>query len=634
MAANFAENGVVIAFGKFDAPVPCFDAEWLSCHQHEREVLFFGGDSILQIRGILKIERGRWVSYTKQLEAIQAIRSLANGSLIADGISRRTKNEIYRMIHAILNHNLVDTIQSPYVRELLLYQINNTPTKMTFDWDIISTEWRFLGEDLLWDQQNRIPHILDMINLFPQSQCIVFLMPDMFAMRTFHWNSVMEDLADNHRAMTLVFQWQSDVGDVFEESFASLHRADRTRVQTTNLRVSREPLSIKLVITEVIPSSLSMTSEVVQRDGTKLHYDTSIFGYRPLSPRSHPSRKYPMICLDLCQYDWVTPLTIEERIESLVYGYVRELCPAALVAAIGSACFKYTGDATLFVDDQALVSLTESGLNCCGPATKWGQRGRVMFIPVITLIKFIVDILSLVTACTHDVGITTVYLAPLDVTSWLFVASIADLMMICNSCSLICGSFVDLEKFVKIDTSLRDRMFGTVFWLELLLTVFYFIWIVIGMLLVQQVGTTHLATDVMLTWCIIQAITSVLVPVYSRVAEVRKDSKICVETLCCLTCWNWCFEDLPLCSGDYGFLEGLLRSCIAVCPLLLRLGGLLGDIVVLAVVSETHKYADYDCQTSYYLVTHGRKNPKWNPKDVWCACFRLLLNSVLNSLNS
>ena len=98
---------------------------------------------------------------------------------------------------------------------------------------------------------------------------------------------------------------------------------------------------------------------------TKLHYRTSIFNYRHSSSRSYPSRKYPTIWLDICQHDWVTPLSHAERLEALVYGYIRELCSGILPDVISIACLKYTGDVTV-------ASTTELGLNCCGHATIWG----------------------------------------------------------------------------------------------------------------------------------------------------------------------------------------------------------------------------------------------------------------------
>ena len=226
-------------------------------------------------------------------------------------------------------------------------------------------------------------------NLFHRIQCIVFLMPDMFALHTFHWNSVMADLAANRRAMTLIFQWERDVGNVIQESFVSMHQANHELVQNTNVGATREPLNIQLQIT--VPNSSpppppppgspppnSMMAEAVKQDasmdgdGAKLHYRKSIFNYRHSSSRSYPSRKYPTIWLDICQYDWVTPLSHEERFESLVYGYVRELCPGILPDVISIACLKYTGNVTV-------KSLTELGLNCCGYATKWGICKQCFF---------------------------------------------------------------------------------------------------------------------------------------------------------------------------------------------------------------------------------------------------------------
>ena len=102
VAGSFAEGGVIIALGRFETEVPCFDAEWLSCHQHEKEVLFFGGDSILQIRNIYKYE-SKWTSFAIEIKAIQAIRSFGNGGTITFGASSsfNLKNMIFHIKNMI-----------------------------------------------------------------------------------------------------------------------------------------------------------------------------------------------------------------------------------------------------------------------------------------------------------------------------------------------------------------------------------------------------------------------------------------------------------------------------------------------------------------------------------------------------
>ena len=187
------------------------------------------------------------------------------------------------------------------------------------------------------------------------------------------------------------------------------------------------------------------------------------------------------------------------------------------------------------------------------------------------LTKFAVDILSLIMASTHNVGETTVHLAPLDVTTWLFVASIVDIMMIFTGC--VIGISVDWRGF-KL-SELRDRTFGSGCWFELLLTLFYSMWIIFGIILMQQIRDTQLLVAVMFSWCIIQGITTVVVPLCLRVAQTLADK-------------DKLLLSFDICSG-FNLSDFSREALFLLIPLMLQIGGIAADIAALCIASV------YDC---------------------------------------
>ena len=158
-------------------------------------------------------------------------------------------------------------------------------------------------------------------------------------------------------------------------------------------------------------------------------------------------------------------------------------------------------------------------------------------------------------------------------TTWLFVASIVDLMMILSGCAI----WLRLDRKGFELSEIRDRAFGSGCWYELLLTLFYSVWIVFGIILIQQLEDTQMLVAVMFSWCIIQGITDVLVRGCSRVAQMVADN----DRL--LLCFDICPSfDLSDCSG-----------CISVfARLMLQVVGIAADIAAMIIAF------DYDCNNA------------------------------------
>ena len=214
IAARFGENGLILALGRYESEVPCFDAEWFSCHQHEKEVLFFGGNYILQIRNIYNFE-GKWTSFSIEIKAIQAIRSIAKGINInaETSSSWELRNMIFDMISTLLdidgNH---DYKHSSYIHELLAYQVRNTPKSVVYDLNVLRDEYTFLHTVFMETVDQRIPNIANLCNLFPRANGVVIEVPFLFEISQDFEAVLMNDVSKIRNSVTLQIQWPLEVG--------------------------------------------------------------------------------------------------------------------------------------------------------------------------------------------------------------------------------------------------------------------------------------------------------------------------------------------------------------------------------------------------------------------------------------
>eukprot|EP01084_Bolivina_argentea_P152769 266418_1 len=85
IATSFAESekGLVMELRKYDNghDISCFDCSISSSFDHEKEILFFGGNCVLQISSIYQVYNETWTSHRHHIESIQGIVSLTNGYL-------------------------------------------------------------------------------------------------------------------------------------------------------------------------------------------------------------------------------------------------------------------------------------------------------------------------------------------------------------------------------------------------------------------------------------------------------------------------------------------------------------------------------------------------------------------------
>ena len=204
-----------------------FDCEQFSCFAEERETLFFGGDTVLRIKGITQWAQGKWMKYDKYLEAINVFSRMMVGLSVKDQ-SIMTKKRDQRMMRRIVKDVLrslvwrLDDAETPkYVHELMLFHLS-AATQIQLIYDELLTEYKWL--DCIF--KNPRTETLDFVNivlLFCHSESITFLMADTYDLSNTVNLTLMEDLAmmtEMGLEMALHFKWPSGVP---ESTRRSLH---------------------------------------------------------------------------------------------------------------------------------------------------------------------------------------------------------------------------------------------------------------------------------------------------------------------------------------------------------------------------------------------------------------------------
>eukprot|EP01083_Nonionella_stella_P244939 852013_1 len=98
VAARFSgPTGLIIDLRQYSESYDVFQfvCSPLSTFPEEKEVLFFGGSTVLKITSILQVLDGKWENYRKYMEPMNAIMKLINGFTIKENsISTKKKTTI------------------------------------------------------------------------------------------------------------------------------------------------------------------------------------------------------------------------------------------------------------------------------------------------------------------------------------------------------------------------------------------------------------------------------------------------------------------------------------------------------------------------------------------------------------
>ena len=161
----------------YNTEVMGLDVQWLSNYTEESEILLF------EIR-----------------------------KLIDDPVTQKIDKLTLQMFDAVLKGTVQDLITSPYIQKLLMYQINNPPVQIVYDYDILLKDFRGIYQFIKIVGEEYVLRINMFCNIFLHCSHITFTMNDRIGTLDPFWNSVVGDILLIDRTLTVTFEWDEGKG--------------------------------------------------------------------------------------------------------------------------------------------------------------------------------------------------------------------------------------------------------------------------------------------------------------------------------------------------------------------------------------------------------------------------------------
>ena len=158
-----------------------FECDVFSCFPEERETLFFGGDTVLRIKGIVQWAEGKWRPYDKYMEPINAFCRMMNGLAVREQpiITQKSSQKAMKLIAADILRALMwqqqDAKTPKYVRNMVLYHHSNA-SRVRLLYDELLTVYQWL-DCILKSESADCLNFANIAVLFCHSDDITFLMP-------------------------------------------------------------------------------------------------------------------------------------------------------------------------------------------------------------------------------------------------------------------------------------------------------------------------------------------------------------------------------------------------------------------------------------------------------------------------
>eukprot|EP01084_Bolivina_argentea_P317398 550312_1 len=203
-AVEFAGTGLVFEVSQYKQTYDVFKFECskLSAFDTEKEVLFFGGNTVLKVSSIWKWTHGNWLSYRKYIEPMDCILRMINGLSIADKqIVSNVKqqhimsNLINYVVESLTFENKYHFDCPSYIEKLLTNYASKSVIKLKYDELINGYHW--LDSKLIQtNNDNRaLVSISKICVLFCIADQIVFIMPDNYILDDTECESLISDIA-------------------------------------------------------------------------------------------------------------------------------------------------------------------------------------------------------------------------------------------------------------------------------------------------------------------------------------------------------------------------------------------------------------------------------------------------------
>ena len=189
VAKEFAsKEGILVDLGPYTelkTPICGFNTSKISCFPEEKEILFFGGDTFLQINDIQRCNYLIWQSHSEDFQAIQGVTSLAKGTLCASRVCYNVKDKIVELMLSSLalseeHPKQAPWTKRPYIQKLFEYQLSVMRGRATYDWTELMVEAKWLHPVVLKVQNKTTEKLLNFWNLsclFPATKSVTLTLP-------------------------------------------------------------------------------------------------------------------------------------------------------------------------------------------------------------------------------------------------------------------------------------------------------------------------------------------------------------------------------------------------------------------------------------------------------------------------
>ena len=131
-ALGFAgPGGIVLTLQHHDDryDVMKFDCGAFSTFKGEKEILFFGGDTVMKIVGLRQKVGGKWTRYNEWLGRIESLFESTDGLMTAN-VSNATN--CMQIIEAAMERRNINSASMPdYIRKLIVFQYGQVRMKMS-----------------------------------------------------------------------------------------------------------------------------------------------------------------------------------------------------------------------------------------------------------------------------------------------------------------------------------------------------------------------------------------------------------------------------------------------------------------------------------------------------------------------
>ena len=193
-----------------------FECGPFSCHSAERETLFFGGDTVLRIKGVVQWVGDDLLSYDEFMEPINAFCRMING-LSVKGQPVSTKNrykiKMKMLIKDLLRSLLLwhDAVECPkYIYDLVRFH-HESSASIEFVYDELRTEYEWMAAVLRKEWSDDLS-VVNLCSLFCHCEEVTFMLEGLRVFSSSECRMLCRDLLSISKmglAMTIRFQWRA-----------------------------------------------------------------------------------------------------------------------------------------------------------------------------------------------------------------------------------------------------------------------------------------------------------------------------------------------------------------------------------------------------------------------------------------